>query len=567
MTEKKSTTLADVCADMIKGGAEMAETLPRAWITRIENEFINPLQSADFWEIVCGAPDYRAVKYSTRYFPIKQFGAEPETKEEWKALTDASKKSSYPDMADSEIKHSNHDAIGGITNFGAITSRELKVPFGMDVYESVVRALKSTRQTDILAKLMYYIMCGADTYMMAWRDPTTIETVAELLDDSKFGDIIQHGLWRSNYILAHEEEVQRASGYKSVIDEKSNCVFTYEQIQGVKWLPKVSAQPADSNPLITACPGHNRSLYQSMIFHLQGARSIASIDEIRKRINILTNGSLKGFEKWENVALVGSTITECVGNNSLLDFPGGFAGRSELYYGNGDIDIAVCTQSYKEFCDQVTQMTDLISANLGEKVDVKSISCGSGVRFHVSHPKLARHYEIFRTPLPLIRLVAGFHVWAVKALWNFRTLIMTRSFVVAMLTGVCESFDWFSCNKIPVDVVLKNAQRGYTIPLSQRELKTTLDYFRETKGAWSYKTIKSTADFTGSYTKNSPFFRIDMFPAGLRAGKPPVQNTSTDVDNDHTYKQPIGLRYKGKRITNWKDGPGGTFSVTMPPEW
>jgi hypothetical protein len=204
--------------------------------------------------------------------------------------------------------------------------------------------------------------------------------------------------------------------------------------------------------------------------------------------------------------------------------------------------------------------------NLGSEGVMKPVIAQSGVRFGYSHPKLSRTIEIFRSPQDMIKLVSMFHVPAVKTLWVFDDLIMLRSYMVTMLTGVCESFDWFSNNKNPMDIMLKNAQRGYATYHNDKELRALELYMTSPANkVWGYDMISNRKLFTGIYSKDHIFFRVDQYPLGLRYGKPIIPVDQPLVTSHEPYGGVPVLKHKGDTIKFWNEGSGNQWYVSPPP--
>lgn len=557
-------TIPKLCGTITE--LKVGTLIPRDWIQFLDG-WISRLDSQAFWTEMSVVPDYRSLKYSRRFFPTGTQGVTEEQRKDWKELTQKVLKGEYPDMDDKKIRHSNHKKngkdMGDITNFGVAPPREAGKPVDLDMKELqlVTDALIETEQADMLAKLVYLISINYDTCHMPYENKLVIKLVDKLLNSPKWRSIILTGLWYGSVIMAHEEELAR-EGYVN-IDESHRFVFTLNKLRDVTWLRELNVE-LEHNPLISVL--RVSPIASAMVFHLNGKRAMATTEEIEQRINTLTCGALRGIERFENVALVGSTLTECVGELPLGDWKA----RSDLYYAGGDIDIAVSESKSKTFVDQVGEMMDIMSKNLGSRVIYKTVPGASGVRFHVSHPRLHRHFEIFRTNWSHLKLVAGFHVPCVKAYWNFRDLVMTRSFLTSMLTGVCESFDWFSSNKIPLDIILKNAQRGYSVVLNGKELVCIGEYLGKQEGVWAYPQFATRRTMTGEFIADHPFFRVDVIPKGVRAGMPIIggqKMSDAPINVRNTYTVPIELTFGGKPIIRTREGTGGHLHINPPPVW
>ena len=131
------------------------------------------------------------------------------------------------------------------------------------------------------------------------------------------------------------------------------------------------------------------------------------------------------------------------------------------YNSLADIDISITSLSQEEFKEKVYIIYNQIKKNAAHRgavyiVEIKTIA---SIKYNLSGPGLPRPLDIFRIPYTPEKMIKKFHVNCVKMYYD-GDLILFRSCIAALLSGVNENYKWFSCNKIPMDVILKYAQRG-----------------------------------------------------------------------------------------------------------
>jgi len=127
--------------------------------------------------------------------------------------------------------------------------------------------------------------------------------------------------------------------------------------------------------------------------------------------------------------------------------------------------------------------------------------------------------DVFRVPYDAAKMVKKFHVHAVKMYYN-GSVTLFRSCIASLLSGVGENYKWFSCNKVPIDVLLKYAQRGITIILNKKERIAVSKYLSE-NDRWGQllKDIRVVPDkMYCCTTEDHPFFMPGEFQSGVRMG-------------------------------------------------
>jgi hypothetical protein len=137
-------------------------------------------------------------------------------------------------------------------------------------------------------------------------------------------------------------------------------------------------------------------------------------------------------------------------------------------------------------------------------------------------------------------MVKKFHVHAVKMFYD-NDITMFRSCIACLLSGVGETYKWFSCNKVAADVLLKYAQRGMSIILNDRERTALSNYIvKEERWGNMIKAIGIPAEkIYCSVMEKHPFFRPGLYDSGCRKGLRPFEkDTSCLYSNTLTVTKP-----------------------------
>ena len=187
-----------------------------------------------------------------------------------------------------------------------------------------------------------------------------------------------------------------------------------------------------------------------------------------------------------------------------------------------DIDISITTLDFEAFRKNVKYLYDNIKKNCAHRgpVYIKEIHTIASIKYKIYGPGIPRPMDIFRIPYDPAKMVKKFHVHAVKMFYDGK-VTMFRSCMACLLSGVGESYKWFSCNKNPADVLLKYAQRGISIIMNTKELNTMREYMLlnpRWKNLLSTIKIKNNNIAPGPLTYMHAFFRSGLYDAGIRLG-------------------------------------------------
>lgn len=173
------------------------------------------------------------------------------------------------------------------------------------------------------------------------------------------------------------------------------------------------------------------------------------------------------------------------------------------------------------------QLFERIKKNLefrGE-VYITEIYTLSSFKFKIYGPGLTRPIDLFKIPYHASKMVKKFHMPVVR-MWyegmysvertrlglvsetpnSHAGLKMFDSCVRALLSGVNNSYKWFSCNKITGDIILKYAQRGYTTILNTIE-RSVINSYLNTSERWGpmfeYYSFEKSLDSADSNSADS----------------------------------------------------------------
>jgi hypothetical protein len=126
-------------------------------------------------------------------------------------------------------------------------------------------------------------------------------------------------------------------------------------------------------------------------------------------------------------------------------------------------------------------------------------------------------------------MVKKFHIHAVKMFYD-GDVVLFRSCVVCLLSGVGETYKWFSCNKVPADVLLKYAQRGFSVILNSNERSAISNYIsgHSRWGPMLEKINMSSNEIYCCVNSRHPFFRPGLYSSGIRMG---LRNFERDASN------------------------------------
>jgi hypothetical protein len=184
-----------------------------------------------------------------------------------------------------------------------------------------------------------------------------------------------------------------------------------------------------------------------------------------------------------------------------------------------DIDISITTKDLHVFKERALRLYDVVRKNCEHRgpVHIKEITTIASIKYKIYGPGVPRPMDVFRIIYDPVKMIKKFHVNAVKMYYD-NDVIMFRACVSALLSGVGETYKWFSCNKIPADVLFKYVQRGISIILNTKERNAISNYITD-NNRWGDSIQKLRIKPNKIYcctNANHPFFRPGMYNCGIR---------------------------------------------------
>jgi hypothetical protein len=268
------------------------------------------------------------------------------------------------------------------------------------------------------------------------------------------------------------------------------------------------------------------------------------MEEFNERFAIATGNIFKGIDLTQYHACIsGSILIPCVHKSPLERIFENFKEYLEYYYPGyesmlpnmelqetfgynllADIDIAIRTNPSENYDELATALIEKIKAN-DPNIKLNIVSNHKNMKkYQLSGGNLIRPMEIFHIfNSSHIKMVKRFHLPTVRMYYDGDTVFMLRSCIAALLSGVCDSYKWFSSNKIAADVMLKYAQRGISIILNENERKIVQEYIKS-NGRWKKL---PTDKWFGVCNLQHIFFYPDQWHGGIRYG---LKDMSPKID-------------------------------------
>jgi hypothetical protein len=220
-----------------------------------------------------------------------------------------------------------------------------------------------------------------------------------------------------------------------------------------------------------------------------------------------------------------------------------------------DIDVSITTTSHQVFRKRAFEMFNQIKANVAHRgpAYIKEIKTLSGFKFSVYGTGLTRPIDIFYIPYSPAKMVKKFHLHCVKMYYD-GDVYMYRSCVAALISGVNDYYTWFSCRKIPFDVIAKYAMRGISCILNRVEHTAIISYLK-TDSRWGELMKKLGMEYEEMFSiveETHPFFMAGDHNAGVRMGLRPYASAPT-INKKLTHRQcamPRELCVKAGSIIN-----------------
>jgi hypothetical protein len=152
-----------------------------------------------------------------------------------------------------------------------------------------------------------------------------------------------------------------------------------------------------------------------------------------------------------------------------------------------DIDVSIHTDSFEEFDHLAKKIYYHIRLNCQHRgsIYIEKITTLSQYKYKLYGSGLPRPIDIFRMTFNPEIMVYRFHLNCVRMFYKNHVLYMYRSCMSSLVSGINEFYKWFSCTKIPADIVLKYISRGITTLLNSTEMDTLHNYITMNSAAMS----------------------------------------------------------------------------------
>jgi hypothetical protein len=198
-----------------------------------------------------------------------------------------------------------------------------------------------------------------------------------------------------------------------------------------------------------------------------------------------------------------------------------------------DLDIAITAHSTAEYDRHVLNIFEKIRNNLPDGADIylHKQSLKTGTKWVLKGSGARRPIDFFRIWTPANILLHRFHLNIVKFWYDGKRIKALCSGVCAALTGVNQWYKWFSNNKDPMSIVLKNMQRGYTTLLNEKEIEALKIYITEVN---QYKHIANNF-IIGKIHQHHSIFGHE---GGIRYEFPLLVNTRCHINDSQYWEEP-----------------------------
>lgn len=457
--------------------------VPMTILNRIEDH-IDSLYNPAFWSMITGSPDYSYILHKNRAYPFDQV----ESKDWKKVNIDAydrhvKKDIDSDDYADEKrlIKNNNYLAMCELPLQEYDLSNELST-------------------FDKLTKINKRLAIRYVNILMSNPDKCHIIRYPNIIDYIKDEPNFDYFMAFAMYLLKHEETI-----IFSHINPQSRLIFKHQEVYNWPYL---------EHAYITQLS--DESYLKSLPFYLVGQRRLTTPEEFQERFKLATHGLFEGFDLNKySAAITGSILVPCAHVSPLETLFDTFKDYLEFYYpGYDSVDSIETFESDAEMLSE-NQSAPTVKFNLLSDIDISVTTCETAVlkefvidlhkhfktktdqhiyitevrtlasiKYKLHGPGLPRPIDIFKIHYHPAKMVKKFHFNQVKMFYT-NDLYMLRSCIVTLLTGVGEAYKWFSCNKVAVDVIMKYAQRGFTVILNKSE-KEILKKFIKVSKRWQH---------------------------------------------------------------------------------
>ena len=394
--------------------------------------------------------------------------------------------------------------------------------------------------------------------------------------------IIEYCMTYAMYILRQEETISF-----SRVSRKVRFLFSIDAAS--RWPVFDNISLSQSPYVIQLTDG---IIDKSIPLYLSGSRRINNIETFHHRFNIATGNAFNAIDlKYLNASVCGSILIPCVHINPLENLFDSFTAYLEYYYPGynslyksdydreimpshteniiisyeddepiiikkiiqkntkyekmADIDVSITTNDFATFKERAYILYEQVVKNCKNngEVYIKEERSETNTKFKIYGPGLPRPFDIFKTFNSPAKLVKLFHLSAVRMYYD-GNLMMYRSCISSLLSGVCETYKIHSCRKVPADIILKYVIRGISIVLNKNEIDTITAYIKSSQ-RWRY-IFNHVNKLCHTLDINNPIFTAcNGIRHGLIADSPIrsrycVNNEKNKKVIDETYIYPYG---------------------------
>ncbi len=346
----------------------------------------------------------------------------------------------------------------------------------------------------LMLKLWCKLLIQQETVQIILHNLPLWILMKNLLNKPNVSRIMNYCLFYALFILDREEMISK----KTTTDYR--FVFNVDDLRQIPRIDDFNTN-VNVNPWNTYLVGSQRPTYRA-IFHLDGQRHITSKKEFHRRFDIATNRIFTNINlKKYGAIITGSILPPLVAYNPLEELFNKFRGDLtnvefknylDYYYPTqteidkksdlenltiSDIDVGMLCKTSSEFIKNCKDLYINIAKNNPETV-LKECATTSFFKYQIIVPD-GRNIDLFPVMNKTgIDLVKRFHLGCVRMYWDGNNLYALKSCITTLLTGLCDSHGWISCNSSIPLVILKNAYRGYSTLLNNTEETAILEYMK-----------------------------------------------------------------------------------------
>lgn len=493
-------------------------------IYSVIRKYISSLKS-NLWNSICSVEDSRMRLYMNRAFPYFDINSA-----EWKKANIDSRANTYTPRAPTQVANEEHDsdedAQPTMQEKPAVTWVQ---PKPVDDVNSHINNMKLLMKLECHEDATTYALLLAcnPLYIHVVKHPDFYSIVNATTIEQR--EVLRYVLWYNSYIFSHEQ----MSHATHTIDNR--CMYTHNE---------ALAQPfhigtLETNPYQVALT--NETYITSCTpFYIDGTRRLTPVNVFNERFAFVTNKLFKNLDFNSLGAVIsGSILLPCTHYSPLEKNFSSFEEYVEYYYPSykslndvdyasatcesetedkscltrigynqlSDIDLSVHTKNTTQFDEVFTKILNTIRINSTGHVYSKRVITAASYKYKIYGPGVPRPIDVFRVTDTPTEMVMRFHLPCVRMFYD-GVLHISHACMRAMLTGVNDSYKWFSCTTVPADTVLKYCQRGMTTILSKKE-REALTLYLKNQTRWLSVVVY------GTVTNLHKFFSVNGVREGL----------------------------------------------------